>query len=55
MGAVTCHTSILLDGFVAGPNQSHDNQNVGDPTLLPVKVVPWPGVTHIEYRVVHPS
>ena len=30
-------------------------QNVGDPTLLPVKVVASPGVTHIEYRVVHPS
>jgi dihydrofolate reductase len=30
-------------------------QNVGDPTLLPVKVVPSPGVTHIKYRVVHPS
>jgi dihydrofolate reductase len=30
-------------------------RNVGDPTLLPVKVVPSPGVTHIKYRVVHPS
>ena len=25
MGAVTCHLSISLDGFVAGPNQSLDN------------------------------
>jgi dihydrofolate reductase len=25
MGSVTCHISISLDGFVAGPNQSVDN------------------------------
>jgi dihydrofolate reductase len=25
MPSVTCHTSISLDGFVAGPNQSRDN------------------------------
>jgi dihydrofolate reductase len=30
-------------------------ENVGDPTLLPAKVVASPGVTHIKYRVVHPS
>jgi hypothetical protein len=25
MGSVTCHLSVSLDGFVAGPNQSLDN------------------------------
>jgi hypothetical protein len=25
MSAVTCHISISLDGFVAGPNQSLEN------------------------------
>jgi dihydrofolate reductase len=28
-------------------------QNVGDPTLEPVKVVASPAVTHVKYRVVH--
>jgi hypothetical protein len=25
MGSVTCHISMSLDGFVAGPNQSMEN------------------------------
>jgi hypothetical protein len=25
MGSVTCHISMSLDGFVAGPNQSIEN------------------------------
>jgi dihydrofolate reductase len=28
-------------------------ENVGDPTLEPVKVVASPEVTHVRYRVVH--
>jgi hypothetical protein len=27
-------------------------ENVGDPTLEPVKVIASPGVTHVRYRVV---
>jgi len=30
-------------------------ESVGDPTLEPVRVVASPGVTHIKYRVLHPS
>ncbi len=30
-------------------------ENVGDPSLEPVKVVASPGVTHIKYRVAHDS
>ncbi|MDQ1487309.1 MAG: hypothetical protein QOJ62_3002, partial [Actinomycetota bacterium] len=28
-------------------------ENVGDPTLEPVKVISSPTVTHVKYRVVH--
>jgi len=30
-------------------------ESVGDPTLEPVRVVASPGVTHMKYRVLHPS
>lgn len=60
MGSVTCHISMSLDGFVAGPNQSVDNplgeggmRLHDDPTLQPVKVIASPRVTHVRYDVVH--
>jgi dihydrofolate reductase len=29
-------------------------ENIGDPTLVPVEVIPSPAVTHVKYRVVRP-
>jgi dihydrofolate reductase len=29
-------------------------ENVGDPTLAPVKVIASPAVTHVKYRIVRP-
>jgi hypothetical protein len=64
MSHITCHMSISLDGFVAGPDQSQDNPlgvgglklhqwhfHAGEPDLEPIEVINSPHATHVRYRI----
>ena len=53
MSRTTCHMSISVDGFVAGPDQSRESP-VGA-GLEPVQVIHSPYATHIRYRLGRPA